>query len=58
MATLTNSILELENTIDDKNHYHPGIRKELVVPTLFKPPKMTGFPDAGPPSPGHINRLD
>ena len=55
--TLTNSILQLKNCIDDQNSYHPEIKNELVVATLLNPPKLTWFPDTGPPPPGHRNRL-
>ena len=58
MATITSSILQLKNTIDDRNSHHPSVKNELVVATLFNPPKLTWFADAGPPPPGHVNRLD
>ena len=53
IVTVTNSILALKNTIDAQN-----ARNELVVATLLNPPKLTWFPDNGPPPTGHINRLE
>ena len=48
LDSVTNSILQLKNTIDCKNSHHPGVMNELVVATLFNPLKLTWFPDAGP----------
>ena len=39
--TLTNSTLNLKNTIDDQNVYHPSTSNELVVSTLLNPPILT-----------------
>ena len=47
MSTLTNSILQLKNSIDEQNSYHPGVKNELVVATLLNPPKLTWFADTG-----------
>ena len=56
--TITNSILNLKNTIDEQNRFHPSAQNELVVATILNPPKFTWFKDTGPPPPGHINRLE
>ena len=58
MHSLTTSILNLKQAIDHQNHHHPTIKNELVVATLLNPPKLTWFPDTGPPPPGHQNRLE
>ena len=55
--TLTNSILNLKNLIDDQNVYHPSTPNKLVVSTLLNPPILTWFPDNGKPPTGHVNRL-
>ena len=55
--TLTNSILNLKNLIDDQNVYHPSTPNELVVSTLLNPPNLTWFPDNVKPPTGHVNRL-
>ena len=56
--TVTNRILQLKNTIDENNQYHPEVENELVVGTLLNPPIVTWFDDNGPPPENHINRLD
>ena len=56
--SLTNSILNLKNTIDDQNRYHSSTPNELVVSTMLNPPILTWFPDNGPPPEGHKNRLE
>ena len=58
MSSITNSILLLKNAIDDQNSYHPSVKNELVVATLLNPPKLTWFPDTGPPPPGHVNKME
>ena len=56
-TTITNNILLLKQAIDHQNQFHPSKRNELVVATILNPPKLCWFPDAGPPPPGHRNRL-
>ena len=56
--TITNSILNLKNIIDEQNQFHPAAKNELVVATILNPPKLTWFSDTGPPPPGHTNRLE
>ena len=58
MTSITNSILQLKNRIDELNTFHPNVKNELVVATLLNPPKLTWFTDNGPPPPGYINRLE
>ena len=57
-TSITNSILHLRQAIDKQNEYHPSSHNELVVATFLNPPKLTWFPDTGPPPPGHVNRLE
>ena len=55
--SITNSILNLKNVIDDQNKLHPESPNDLIVATLFNPPVATWFPDNGSPPEGHVNRL-
>jgi hypothetical protein len=57
-TSITNRILNLRQTIDKQNEYHPHAQNELVVATVLNPPKLTWFPDTGPPPHGHVNRLE
>ena len=57
METLTNSILQLKNTVDENNKYHPEVLNEFVVATLLNPPILAWFPDFGQAPTGHNNRL-
>ena len=56
--TLTNSILELKNSIDENNKFHPDVKNEFVVSTIFNPPKLVKFPGTGRAPSGFVNRLN
>ena len=58
MTSVTNSILHLKNLIDEQNVYHPDTPNEFVMATVLNCPKLTWYPDNGPPPPGHHNRLE
>ena len=58
MSSVTSSILHLRYTIEKQNAHHPRTPNEFVVATILNPPKLTWFPDTGPPPPGHRNRLE
>ena len=56
--TVTNRILQLKNTVDENNQFHPEVKNELVVGTLLNPPIMTWFNDNGTHPLNHSNRLE
>ena len=53
--TITNSILNLKNIIDEQNQFPSAAKNELVVDTILNPPQRYW---TSPRPPGHINRLE
>ena len=56
--TVTNRILQMKNTIEENNKFHPAMPNEFVVATILNPPKLVWFADNGTAPHGHVNRLE
>jgi hypothetical protein len=55
--TIVERFINLKETIDKQNVWHPHAKNELVIATILNPPKLVWFAANGPPPPNYVNHL-
>ena len=55
--TVVGRFIQLKETIDAQNAYHPHARNELVIATILNPPKLVWLAGNGSDPPGFKNHL-